>query len=34
VLAEHQHLYSEYQRLQHLLEDLKDRFTQFIHKLN
>jgi uncharacterized protein YukE len=34
VLAEHQHLYSEYQRLQHLLEDLKDRFTQFIHKLS
>jgi len=34
TLAEHQHLHSEYQRLRQLLEDLKDRFTQFIQKLN
>lgn len=34
MLAEHQHLYSEYERLQRLLEDIKERFTQFIRNLN
>lgn len=34
TLAEHQHLYTEFNRLQQLLEDLKTRFTQFIHMLS
>lgn len=34
ALAEHEHLYAEYQRLQTLLDELKDRFNQFISKLN
>ena len=34
TLAEHEHLFTEYQRLQHLLEELKERFTAFISKLN
>ena len=34
TMAEHQHLFAEYQRLQSLLDELKDRFRQFIAKLN
>jgi chromosome segregation ATPase len=34
TLAEHEHLFNEYQRLQHLLDELKDRFNQFISRLN
>jgi len=34
TLAEHEHLFAEYRRLQHLLDELKDRFHQFISKLN
>jgi len=34
TIAEHQHLFSEYRRLQSLLDELKDRFHQFISKLN
>ncbi|HTL10094.1 MAG TPA: hypothetical protein VL307_17590 [Chitinophagaceae bacterium] len=34
TLAEHQHLFAEYRRLQHLLDELKDRFNQFVSKLN
>ena len=34
TLAEHEHLFTEYQRLQHLLEEIKERFTKFISKLN
>jgi len=34
TLAEHEHLFTEYRRLQSLLDELKDRFHQFISKLN
>jgi chromosome segregation ATPase len=34
TLAEHEHLFTEYRRLQLLLDELKDRFHQFISKLN
>jgi len=34
TLAEHEHLFTEYRRLQSLLDELKDRFNQFISKLN
>ncbi|MEP7277500.1 MAG: hypothetical protein ABI813_02555 [Bacteroidota bacterium] len=34
TLAEHENLSTEYQRLRYLLDELKDRFTQFIGKLN
>ncbi|MEO5592312.1 MAG: hypothetical protein ABIR15_18115 [Chitinophagaceae bacterium] len=34
TLAEHQHLFTEYRGLQSLLDELKDRFHQFISKLN
>jgi chromosome segregation ATPase len=34
TLAEHEHLYAEYQRLQTLLDELKARFQQFVAKLN
>ncbi|GAC1449805.1 MAG: hypothetical protein NVSMB7_11900 [Chitinophagaceae bacterium] len=34
TLAEHEHLFTEYQGLQRLLEELKDRFTNFMSKLN
>jgi len=34
TMAEHKHLFAEYQRLQCLLDELKDRFRLFIAKLN
>lgn len=34
MLAEHEHLFAEYRRLQSLLDELKDRFRQFMSKLN
>lgn len=34
TLAEHEHLYMEYQRLRALLEELKERFTFFLGKFN
>ena len=34
TMAEHEHLFNEYQRLQNLLDELKDRFKQFVSKLN
>lgn len=34
TLAEHEHLYAEYQRLQTLLDELKARFQQFVARLN
>ncbi len=34
TLAEHEHLFAEYRRLQNLLDDLKARFNQFMSKLN
>jgi len=34
TLQEHENLYSEYQRLQELLDELKNKFNQFISRLN
>jgi chromosome segregation ATPase len=34
TIAEHEHLSAEYRRLQTLLDELKDRFNQFVSKLN
>jgi len=34
TMAEHEHLFGEYCRLQSLLDELKDRFNNFVSKLN
>ncbi|MFT3935658.1 MAG: hypothetical protein QM726_18665 [Chitinophagaceae bacterium] len=34
TMAEHEHLFKEYSRQQALLDELKDRFRQFISRLN